>query len=84
MTDAHSGSSEQSLAPRAAPSRQSIDRRASTYGKKTLAVMKEGAEGTIMEDAEDENAETPISPTATKVTKSPSVPLAKAIRVAWL
>ena len=47
-----------------------------------MTVMKEGtAEGTIMEDAEDENGETPTSPIITRVTKSPSVPLAKVLFV---
>ncbi|CAI4225052.1 unnamed protein product [Auanema sp. JU1783] len=79
MTDGHSDSSAASLAPRTAPSRQSIDRRSSQQGKKTLTTMKEGTEGTIPEDVEDDNAtsSTPNEGTqySSRVTKSPSVPL---------
>ncbi|CAD6199382.1 unnamed protein product [Caenorhabditis auriculariae] len=77
MADPHSDSSAASVAVRGAGSRQSIDRRASTHAKKHLPTMKE-AEGTILEDVEDESGEIQVGTgqvPVSRVIKSPSVPL---------
>ncbi|VDK61062.1 unnamed protein product [Cylicostephanus goldi] len=69
--DPHSDSSNASTI-------QKKDRRAST---RKPPPIKEGTEGTILEDVEDESAESAQQPsTSARVTKSPSVPLSKVKR----